>query len=172
MILQNKVLNALIKVLDVKNYREVCKHLHISDNAVFATDGKAMIVISRDEEIKEDFKTVDVKLIKSKMELYNVVDLTEIADGESSISSLLTYFKPNNSSILTIECKTHNPLYYDAKILTKVQNVLLALGWKMDNLELLSYNNKTKSISYRAKIQDYYVYFAICGIVFNAMKED
>lgn len=167
MILQNKVLNTLIKVLDMKNNREVCKHLHISDNAVFATDGKAMIVISRDEEIKGDFKKVDVKLLKSKMELYNVVNLTEIAEGESNLTTVFsTYFKPNNSSILTIECKTHNPLYYDAKELTKVQNALLALGWKMDNLEALSYNNKTKSISYRAKMDNYCVYFAVCGILF------
>jgi hypothetical protein len=167
MILQNKVLNALIKVLDMKNNREVCKHLHISDNAVFATDGKAMIVISRDEEIKGDFKKVDVKLLKSKMELYNVVNLTEIAEGESNLTVFTTYFKPNYSSILTIECYTKNPIYYNAKELTKVQNVLLALGWKMDNLEALSYNNKTKSISYRAKIDNYCVYFAICGIRFK-----
>jgi hypothetical protein len=170
MILQNKVLNTLIKVLDMKNNREVCKHLHISDNAVFATDGKAMIVISRDEEIKGDFKKVDVKLLKSKMELYNVVNLTEIAEGESNLTVFSTYFKPNNSSILTIECETHNPLYYDAKILTKIQNVLIALGWKMDNLEVLSYNHKVKSISYRAKIDNYYVYFAICGGCFLNRK--
>lgn len=170
MILQKKVIKELIKVLDLKNSREVCKQIYVSDNAVFATDGKAMIVISQDEEIKENFKKVDRKLIQSKLvfiENSDSVDLTEIADGESSISSLLTYFKPNNSSILTIECKTHNPLYYDAKELTKVQNVLLALGWKMDNLEILSYNRKLKLISYKAKIDNYCVYFAVCGILFK-----
>lgn len=171
MILQNKVLNALIKVLDMKNYREICKHLHISDNTVFATDGKAMIVISQDEEIKGDFKKVDVKLLKSKMALTDEVDLTEIAKGESNLTVFPTYFKPNNSSILTIECETHNPLYYDAKELTKVQNVLLALGWKMDNLEVLSYSRKTKSIEYKAKIDNYYVYFAICGRIFKDYRK-
>lgn len=173
MILQNKVLNALIKVLDVKNYREVCKHLHISDNAVLVTNNKILLVISEDDVIDKDFKKVDVKQLKSKMMLSDSVDLSEIALNENSnVGCLLECFKSNNSDCVTIECKTKNPIYYDAKELLKVQNILTSLGWKMNNLEILSYNSKVKSIIYKAKIDNYCVYFIVCGIVFNTMKED
>lgn len=101
------------------------------------------------------------------MMLSNSVDLSEIALNENSnVGCLLECFKSNNSDCVTIECKTKNPIYYDAKELLKVQNILTSLGWKMNNLEILSYNSKVKSIIYKAKIDNYCVYFIVCGILF------
>lgn len=167
MILQNKVLNALIKVLDMKGYREVSQCLHVSSNATLVTNNKILLVISEDDTVEKDFKKVDVKQLKSKMMLSDSVDLSEIALNENSnVGCSLEYFKSNNSDCVTIECKTKNPIYYDAKELLKVQNILTSLGWKMNNLEILSYNRKLKLISYKAKIDNYRVYFTVCGIRF------
>lgn len=180
MILQNKVLNALIKVLDVKGYREVSQCLHVSSNATLVTNNKILLVISEDDTVEKDFKKVDVKELKSKMALSDSVDLSKITldknssvdlsditlDKNSNVGYLLEYFESDGFERVTIDFKVKNPIYFDAKELLKVQNILTSLGWKMNNLEFLSYKHKLKSISYKAKIDNYCVYFTVCGIRF------
>ena len=179
MILQNKVLKELIKALDPKR-NAITQYLHVSSNSVLVTNSKILLVISEDDTIDKDFKKVDVKVLKSKMALSDSVDLSEITldkdssvdlpeitvDKNSNLGHLLEYFESDGFERVTIDFKVKNPIYFDAKELLKVQNILTSLGWKMNNLEFLSYKHKFKSISYKAKMDNYCVYFAVCGIVF------
>lgn len=166
MILQNKVLKELIKAVDLKR-NTITQYLHVSSNATFVTNAKILLLISEDDVIDKDFKKVDVKVLKSKMALSDSVDLSEITlDKDSNLGHLLEYFESDGFERVTIDFKVKNPIYFDAKELLKVQNILTSLGWKMNNLEFLSYKHKLKSISYKAKMDNYCVYFAVCGIRF------
>lgn len=172
MILTKKVLKELLKITDIKHHAPLRQHLHVSSNSTLATNGKVLLVISEDQKIDTDFKKVDVTELKSKMRLNNNVDLSAIANGNSNVGFLLEFFFNSDrsdcfvSDYVAIERKTKDPIYYDAKELLKVQNILTSLGWEMDNLEIISYNHGYKSISYKAKIDNYRVYFTVCGIHF------
>ena len=167
MILRNKVLKELIKAVDPKR-NKITQYLHVSSNATLVTNAKILLVISEDDVIDKDFKKVEVNLLKSKMALDDNVELSEIALNENSnVGPLLEYFESDNFESVTIGFKAKNPIYFDAKELLKVQNILTSLGWKMNNLEFLSYKLNFKTISYKAKIDNYYVYFALCGIHFK-----
>lgn len=166
MILQNKVLKELIKAVDLKR-NTITQYLHVSSNSVLVTNSKILLLISEDDAVDKDFKKVDVKVLKSKIALSDSVDLSEITvDKNSNLGYLLEYFESDGFERVTIDFKVKNPIYFDAKELLKVQNILTSLGWKMNNLEFLSYKHKLKSISYKAKMDNYCVYFAVCGIRF------